>query len=757
MSELRFPDALLDQIRAAVPITDIVGQHVIWDDKKSIPAKGDLWACCPFHGEKSPSFHAENSKGIYHCFGCGVTGDHFRFLQERAGMEFPDAVRFVARIAGIDAGEAPQGLSAAPQPHEASKPTNEPQEQESLPVDAPQAKEVVIKGYRYTDGDGEHLYDVIRYQFQYPDGTWQMGKNGNPKKTFKQRRPNGNGGFIWGLGDVQTTIYRRQAVEMAVAEGKTIGLTEGEKDVETLEAWDMVGTTNSGGAQGWKPEFAEFLRGADVVIYGDDDEAGRTRVETVALSLRGIAGRIRAITEWGGHKDVTDWKEAGGTVEQLVQIMHTLPDWRPRPPTTTFGADTSRNVAEAPIVYDWLVKGLIERQGVFIIAGESQAGKSFFVKDLGMKIARGIEYGGRRVRQGVVIHVAVEDGRGTKLRQKGYRKHHGISPDIDIPYVIMDPSAGQGFTLMADESVDRLIAEVKAWADYYGMPVELIIIDTLSVSTEGLDEINGAEAGKVMARVNRLRDATGAAIGLVHHMNASGNRVRGHSSIVANVPNVIEIRPMMTIPQNKNAKPEPIYDANGRQMRRAILTKNKNGLNDIKWTFILEIVPLGFDEDGDPITTCVCAKAARQQRDDDADDKHKMSPDTKLVYDALQAGLYQSGQDMPQGSLAGPQVKRCVSIAAFEAMVRKTMTFAAPDTEIEARNRELTTLVKRTTTTLINAGYMGRDNDLKICWWTGKTDRQRPRHYEQERPQEQPGAGISEEVKRELASGEPPF
>ena len=415
------------------------------------------------------------------------------------------------------------------------------------------------------------------------------------------------------------------------------------------------------------------------------------------------------------------------------------------------------NVAGSAIVYDWLIKGLIERHGVFIIAGESQAGKSFFVKDLGMKIARGIEYGGRRVRQGVVIHVAVEDGRGTKLRQKGYRKHHGISPDSDIPYVIMDPSAGQGFSLMSDDAVDRLIAEVMAWAAYYGLPVELIIIDTLSVATEGLDEINGAEAGKVLARVNRLRDATGAAVALVHHMNAQGTRVRGHSSIVANVPNVIEIRPMMTIPANKNEKPQPILDGDGLHIRRAILTKNKNGLNDIKWHFVLKIVGLGEDADGDPITTCVCAKQAPKQRSDSDDERHKMSPDTKLVFDSLQAAMVDAGQDMPTGSASATSVKRCAPQAAFEANVRKTMTFTAPEGEIEARNKEMAVFIKRTTTGLINSGFMGRDNDLKIVWWTGKSDRPRPRYQEPEPPPEQPGAGISDEVRRELASGEPPF
>ncbi|MHA6691213.1 DNA primase [Devosia sp. A449] len=98
---MRFSDQFLDEIRQRLPITQVVGEHVLWDKRKSQPAKGDMWACCPFHGEKSPSFHADDRRGIYHCFGCGVSGDHFKFLIEKAGMSFPEAVEKLASMAGV--------------------------------------------------------------------------------------------------------------------------------------------------------------------------------------------------------------------------------------------------------------------------------------------------------------------------------------------------------------------------------------------------------------------------------------------------------------------------------------------------------------------------------------------------------------------------------------------------------------------------------------------------------------------------------
>ncbi len=98
---MRFSPTFLDEIRDRVPISAVIGQRVSWDRRKTNAARGDYWACCPFHGEKSPSFHCEDKKGRYHCFGCGVSGDHFRFLSELDGLGFPEAVERIADMAGV--------------------------------------------------------------------------------------------------------------------------------------------------------------------------------------------------------------------------------------------------------------------------------------------------------------------------------------------------------------------------------------------------------------------------------------------------------------------------------------------------------------------------------------------------------------------------------------------------------------------------------------------------------------------------------
>ena len=98
---MRFSPSFLDEIRDRVPISQVIARRVAWDRKKTNVSRGDYWACCPFHGEKSPSFHCEDRKGRYHCFGCGVTGDHFRFLTDLEGLSFPEAVQQIADMAGV--------------------------------------------------------------------------------------------------------------------------------------------------------------------------------------------------------------------------------------------------------------------------------------------------------------------------------------------------------------------------------------------------------------------------------------------------------------------------------------------------------------------------------------------------------------------------------------------------------------------------------------------------------------------------------
>lgn len=93
--------AFIEELNARVPISRIVGRKVTWDLRRSNQARGDWWAPCPFHGEKTASFHVDDQKGFYYCFGCHAKGDALTFLRESDGLDFIDAVKVLAAEAGL--------------------------------------------------------------------------------------------------------------------------------------------------------------------------------------------------------------------------------------------------------------------------------------------------------------------------------------------------------------------------------------------------------------------------------------------------------------------------------------------------------------------------------------------------------------------------------------------------------------------------------------------------------------------------------
>ncbi|WP_104491020.1 DNA primase [Paracoccus denitrificans] len=98
---MSLPPQFLDEIRARVPLSRVIGRKVVWDLRRSNQAKGDWWAPCPFHGEKTPSFHVDDQKGFYYCFGCHAKGDALTFLREAEGLGFIEAVELLAAEAGL--------------------------------------------------------------------------------------------------------------------------------------------------------------------------------------------------------------------------------------------------------------------------------------------------------------------------------------------------------------------------------------------------------------------------------------------------------------------------------------------------------------------------------------------------------------------------------------------------------------------------------------------------------------------------------
>ncbi|MEP2953884.1 MAG: DNA primase [Sulfitobacter sp.] len=98
---MSLPPGFLEELRDRASLSQVVGRKVIWDNRKSNQGKGDMWAPCPFHQEKSASFHVDDRKGFYYCFGCHAKGDAISFVRETENVSFMEAVEIIAREVGM--------------------------------------------------------------------------------------------------------------------------------------------------------------------------------------------------------------------------------------------------------------------------------------------------------------------------------------------------------------------------------------------------------------------------------------------------------------------------------------------------------------------------------------------------------------------------------------------------------------------------------------------------------------------------------
>ena len=99
--KMSLPAGFLDELRARASIAQVAGRKVSWDQKKTNINKGDYWAPCPFHQEKTASFHVDDKKGFYYCFGCQAKGDALGFIKETENVSFMEAVEILAQECGM--------------------------------------------------------------------------------------------------------------------------------------------------------------------------------------------------------------------------------------------------------------------------------------------------------------------------------------------------------------------------------------------------------------------------------------------------------------------------------------------------------------------------------------------------------------------------------------------------------------------------------------------------------------------------------
>ncbi len=175
----------------------------------------------------------------------------------------------------------------------------------------------IIAMYDYRTATGELSFQVVRFD----------------PKDFRQRRPDGKGGWTWNTRGLPRLPYRLP--ELLSAE--YVHVTEGEKDADALAAIGLVATTNPGGAGKWPPDFGQYFQGKHVTIIPDNDPPGRVHAEAVARSLAGVAGSTKVLPLPGLPEkgDVSDWlagRDPLDAAEELCRLSEAAEEWRPARP-----------------------------------------------------------------------------------------------------------------------------------------------------------------------------------------------------------------------------------------------------------------------------------------------------------------------------------------------------------------------------------------------------------------------------------------
>lgn len=240
---------------------------------------------CPFHPDgKRPNFRIDTVKQVWCCDVCGFGGSVIDFVMRTKGIPKEDAMRELA-------GGSNESGNGHYRPAQAQEPP---------PVANPE-KKTIKKAYDYVDANGKLICQSVRFE----------------PKTFAQRRPDGNGGWIWDLKGVTRVLYRLPRV---LKSNQPVWIVEGEKDVDTLTDLGLVATCNIGGAKKWLDGYNESIKGKEIVVCPDNDGPGEEHRDLVMKSVSNHAKSVRLVRVPEPFKDVTELFKSEGK-EKTVDVL----------------------------------------------------------------------------------------------------------------------------------------------------------------------------------------------------------------------------------------------------------------------------------------------------------------------------------------------------------------------------------------------------------------------------------------------------
>lgn len=377
---MSLPPGFLDELRSRTSLAQVVGRKVTWDARKSNQGKGDFWAPCPFHQEKTASFHVDDRKGYYYCFGCQAKGDAISFVRETENVDFIEAIQILAAEAGLTIPERdPQARQKADRHAQlsdlmetatrhfrmmlksgAGTAARDYLTERGLP---PEAQDRLELGFAPDEWQG--LWDHLKGRGVADDLILDCGlakpsqKGGKPYDTFRNRimfpirdargRCIAFGGRAMNpadaakylnspeteLFDKSRTLYNHGPAREAAGKSKTLIVAEGYMDVIALAEAGFTGAVAPLGTAVTEHQLAMLWRIADEPIVAlDGDAAGlRAAYRVIDLALPRLeAGKsLRFAMMPDGQDPDSLLKRAGPVaVQELLDAAVPLVDllWR---------------------------------------------------------------------------------------------------------------------------------------------------------------------------------------------------------------------------------------------------------------------------------------------------------------------------------------------------------------------------------------------------------------------------------------------
>jgi len=368
--------------------------------------------------------------------------------------------------------------------------------------------------YEYQDAEGHRLFETVRFE----------------PKDFRQRRLSDG---KWTLEGVERVLYHLPEVLIAAKGGRTVWVTEGEKDADQLILRCAVtATTNPMGAGKWRDEYAQSLLGSGMVeIVEDQDEPGRAHARAVESSLRkaGISARIRRPK---AGKDAYDHLAAGHALDDMDIVAYaeessvngqgdvdpaTLTRW-------SLESITAPQLLANDEPLTWLVTDILAAGMPCMIGGPFKAFKTSVLVDLAVSLTNGVPFLGKfAVPNPVpVLFVSAESGRPT-VRQTLRRilKAKGEEASESLTFSFKCPK------LTRPESLEAIEAEL----DRTG--AQVLILDPFYLMLEGGTKAeNLFSMGTALVGVADLCTERGVTLILAHHFNRPGVRQLDPPSLV---------------------------------------------------------------------------------------------------------------------------------------------------------------------------------------------------------------------------------